>query len=112
MVRRTDAILISEVIDDAVRQLVDGFNPLKIILFGSHARGDASPDGDLDFLVVMPNGTDRRATAIEMHRRLSDLDLPKDILVTTPQEISVRGNLIGAALRLALCEGELLYERH
>jgi predicted nucleotidyltransferase len=112
MVRSTESISVSEVIDEAVRHLVGTFNPLQIILFGSHARGEGTADSDLDFLVVMPEGTDRHKAAIDMHRRLSNLNLPKDIVVTTPREISSRGNLIGTALRPALREGKLLYERH
>jgi uncharacterized protein len=102
---------IAAVIDDAVDRLVRHFHPLRIVLFGSHARGDATPDSDLDFLIVMPDGTDRRQTAIEIHAFLRNLTMPKDILVTTPQEISRRGEVIGSALRSALREGKVLYER-
>jgi predicted nucleotidyltransferase len=101
----------SVVIQDAVEGLIEHFSPLKIILFGSHARGDATGNSDVDLLVVMPNGTNRRRLAIEMHRHLRDLPLPKDILVTTPEEIARRGDLIGGALRSALREGKVLYER-
>jgi predicted nucleotidyltransferase len=111
MVRPTEVISAPEVIDDAVRRLVRKFAPLKIVLFGSHARGEATPDSDLDFLIVVPDGADLRRTAIEMHRELADLALPKDVLVTTPREIASRGDLIGTALRPALREGKILYER-
>jgi len=59
----------------------------------------------------MPDSTDRRRAAIEMHRLLGDLPIPKDILVTTPREIAKRGDLVGTALRPALHEGRVLYER-
>ncbi len=36
-----------------VRRIVHRFRPERIILFGSHARGDAGPDSDVDLLVVM-----------------------------------------------------------
>ena len=36
-----------------VKRIVKRFHPDKIILFGSHARGDAGPDSDVDLLVVM-----------------------------------------------------------
>ena len=111
MVRPTDGILASDVIDDVVRRLVRKFAPLKIILFGSHARGEATPDSDLDFLIVVADGADLRRAAIDIHRELTDLALPKDILVTTPAEIANRGDLIGSALRPALREGKILYER-
>jgi predicted nucleotidyltransferase len=34
--------------------------PDAIFLFGSHARGDAGPDSDLDFLVVVPDSLGSR----------------------------------------------------
>ncbi len=37
-----------EKIDEAVRRIVGQAKPLRIIVFGSHARGDATADSDLD----------------------------------------------------------------
>ena len=90
---------------------MNGFHPLKLILFGSHARGDARPDSDIDVLVVLPEVSDKRRVAIEIRRTLIDLPVCKDIIVTTPEEIERRGNLIGTVLRPALREGKVLYER-
>jgi predicted nucleotidyltransferase len=104
-------IPMQHVVDDVVHRLVTQFSPLKIILFGSHAIGNPTDDSDLDFLIVMPDGTDRRQSAIEMHRHLRDLPMPKDLIVTTPQEIARRGQMIGSILQPALAEGKVLYER-
>jgi predicted nucleotidyltransferase len=41
-------------IDTMIRRIVKWFGPERIVLFGSHARGDAGPDSDVDLLVVMP----------------------------------------------------------
>jgi predicted nucleotidyltransferase len=49
-----------QTVDRIVRRIVEAVHPLRIILFGSRARGDARPDSDLDLLVVMPEGTHRR----------------------------------------------------
>ena len=35
-------------------RVVEEFAPQRVILFGSHARGDATPDSDVDLLVIMP----------------------------------------------------------
>ena len=69
-------------------RIVQGFQPERIILFGSHARGDAQPDSDIDLLVVMPDGTDRRQTAIAIQDVLHDVRVPKDVIVTTPDLIA------------------------
>ena len=92
-------------------RLTDQFQPERILLFGSRARGDAADWSDVDVLVVMPDGTDRRQAAIEMHIALGDLPAAKDIVVTTPAHIARRGHVIGTVLRPALREGTVLYER-
>ena len=44
-----------EAIEEITRRLVEFYRPVRIYLFGSEARGDAGPDSDLDFLVVVPD---------------------------------------------------------
>ena len=41
-----------EKLPEAIARLVEGFDPLRIIVFGSYARGEARPDSDLDLLVA------------------------------------------------------------
>jgi predicted nucleotidyltransferase len=82
-----------------------------LILFGSRARGKARPDSDVDLLVVLDNGTDKRAAAIAIRRTLRDLPVGKDVIVTTPEELARRGNIVGSVLRPALREGRMLFER-
>ncbi len=94
-----------------VERIAQTFHPLRIILFGSLARGEARPDSDVDLLVVLPHIDDKRQTTIEIRRALADLPVAKDIVVTTPEEIELRGNLVGTVLRPALREGRVLYER-
>lgn len=92
-------------------QIVRQFKPLKIILFGSHARRDAHPGSDVDLLVVLATNPDSRQSAIAIRRALSGYAVAKDIIVTTPEEITRRGHLVGTVLRSALREGTTLYER-
>lgn len=92
-------------------RIVHQFDPLRIILFGSHARGDAQAQSDVDLLVVMSAVEDKRKATIEIRRALADLPVSKDIIVSTPEEIQRRGNFVGSVLRPALKEGKVLYER-
>ena len=93
------------------RRVVEEFDPLRVILFGSRARGDARPDSDVDLLVVFPHLDNPRQTAIQVAEALGGFGIPKDVVVTTPDEIARRGHLIGTVLEPALREGKVLYER-
>jgi SNF2 family DNA or RNA helicase/predicted nucleotidyltransferase len=102
---------ISHWIDLAVERIAAQFSPERIILFGSHARGEADGDSDIDLLVVVPELVNGREQMVEMLRALSDFPVPKDIVVTSPEEIERRGHLVGTVLRPALEEGRVLFER-
>jgi predicted nucleotidyltransferase len=96
---------------EAIERIRRQFDPVRIILFGSWARGQARPDSDLDLLVVLPHVENKRRAAVEILRALNGLPVSKDVVVTTPEEIAARGNTIGHVLRPALREGKVLYER-
>jgi len=98
-------------VETAVRRIAEQFGPLRIVLFGSRARGEATAASDIDLLVVLPEGVDKRQAAIAMRRALADLPVAKDIVVTTPGEMARRGAVVGTALRQALREGRVVYER-
>jgi predicted nucleotidyltransferase len=98
-------------IQTMVDRIVEEFQPLRVILFGSYARGSAVAGSDVDLLVVLGEVTDKRRTTVAIRRALRDLPVSKDIVVTTPEEISRRGHLLGSVLHPALREGKILYER-
>lgn len=103
---------LDEWLPEVVEQIVERFDPLRIILFGSLARGDVGRHSDIDLLVVMPDGIeDERQTTVEILRLLKNLPISKDVVVTTPEEIERRGDLVGTVFRPALRKGKVLYER-
>jgi predicted nucleotidyltransferase len=94
-----------------VRRIVSQFHPEKIILFGSHARGDAGPDSDVDLLIVMPYFGSRREKQVEIRLALKSIRIPKDIVVTAPEEFLWRKEVPGTIERPAAREGKVLYAR-
>ena len=99
----------TNVIDQLVERIVEVVNPLKIILFGSAARGEMGPDSDVDVLVVMPNGIHRRRTAQHLHIEMRGIPLPVDILVATPEDLKKHKNNIGLIYYRILEEGKEIY---
>ncbi len=104
------------VIDDAliaqvVERIVEACGPDTVIVFGSAARGAATPGSDLDLLVVLDLPED--VTSREMSRRLHALFegwlLPLDIIVLTPQEWARGTRLPGHIARTAEREGVRVY---
>ncbi len=102
----TTSAILAEITERIVRQ----FRPVRVILFGSQARGDARPWSDFDLLVVLPECNDKRQARRDIYDALEDIKVSKDIIVTTPDEIARRGDLIGSILRPALREGLVLYD--
>ena len=99
----------NEFISIMIERIVQGFDPLQIILFGSQARGDADQQSDIDLLVVFAELRNKRKTALDIMRALSDLPAAKDILVSTPEELERHRTRIGSVLRYAQREGKVLY---
>jgi predicted nucleotidyltransferase len=79
----------------------------KVILFGSHARGDARPDSDLDFLVIEPRVADHRAEMARLQHAMQSLPVPVDVLVTTETTFEKWRDTRGTVLYDAAKEGKV-----
>jgi predicted nucleotidyltransferase len=107
----TAPIAVADVIEQMVRIIVERFRPERIILFGSHARGTARPDSDVDLLVVMPVKGSKREKMIEIGVALQEVPAAKDVIVTTPEDFEWRKEIPGTIERPAALEGKVLYAR-
>ena len=94
-----------------VDRIAKKFHPEKVILFGSHARGEAGMDSDVDLLIVMPIKGLKREKRLQIRHLLRDYKIPKDIIITTPEDYEWRRNFPGTIERPASIEGKVLYER-
>jgi predicted nucleotidyltransferase len=77
---RADTILM------AARSLLAAAPASRVILFGSHARGNAGPESDLDFLVVEPRVKSRRDEMVRLGDVLRALGIYADVLVMSEQD--------------------------
>lgn len=109
MGRRSETV--ARKIEEMVRRIVAGFDPEKVILFGSHARGTADADSDVDLLVVMDAVGSKKEREIEIRLALRGLGAPKDVIVVTPHELERYRDVVGTIIRPALEEGQVIYER-
>jgi predicted nucleotidyltransferase len=96
-------------VNNLVGRIVELVHPLKVIIFGSLARGDSVEVNDIDLLVIMPNGTHRRHTAQRLYCEIKDCDMPFDAVVATPEDLERHKFSNGLIYRKALSEGKELY---
>ncbi len=95
---------------EAVRRLVEAYEPERIYVFGSWARGDAGPDSDYDLLVVVSDtaGPERRRSRLA-YEVLWGTGIAADVLVWTRERFDSRIDLKASLPATVLREGQLLY---
>jgi predicted nucleotidyltransferase len=80
----------------------------RVVLFGSHARGNADADADFDVLVIEPTVGDAIQEAVRLRRELDELDVPIDLIVMDEAKAEQRALERGTMVAHALREGRLL----
>ncbi|MDH4084770.1 MAG: nucleotidyltransferase domain-containing protein [Nitrospira sp.] len=98
------------VIETIVQRLVAALSPERIYLFGSQARGDAGPDSDYDFLVVVHTSTLPRYRRDQAaFQALLGVGVAKDVLVLTHDEFERQRTVVCSLPATVEREGMLLY---
>ena len=99
------------IIAEIIRRIVRVVDPMKVILFGSRARGDARPDSDFDLLVVRESDNPRHERSAPIYAALADVPVEVEVMVYTPAEIEEWQEVPQAFVTTAIREGKMLYER-
>ena len=100
-----------EQLSRAIDRIVQRFNPYRIILFGSYARGTAHERSDVDLLIVTEFTEKRRTLQVEIDRILRGIGFARDIVLIKPEEFVRDKEIPGTISRPAAQEGKVLYER-
>ena len=102
---------VAETLPKAVERIAQALKPEKIILFGSYAYGNPTPDSDVDLLVVMETNKPRKEHVVDVSLLLYPRLFPVDILVKTPEEIEEALKKRDFFIREIVTKGQVLYER-
>jgi len=107
---QTEILERDSVLAEIVRRLVEAYQPRRVYLFGSKARGDAGPDSDYDLLIVVADDApaDRRKNLLA-HESLWDMGTAADVLVCTEQYFFSRRGVVNSIPATVISEGKLLY---
>jgi len=97
-------------LEQVTRTIVERFHPKRIVLFGSHARGDAGSDSDLDVFIEMQTSRRPPERAIEVSAAFGLRPWPLDVVVYTPEEVQRLRGVSGTLLSVIEKEGKVLYE--
>jgi len=93
-----------------IERLVEAYEPDRIYLFGSKARGDYGPDSDFDLMVVVPDDAlENRKRSRLAYERLWGTGTAADVLVWTHGRFESRAHLRASLSGTILREGRLLY---
>jgi HEPN domain-containing protein/predicted nucleotidyltransferase len=98
-------------IEDVVDRLIEVYQPERIILFGSHATGEARKDSDFDLLIVKETRKPPIERRMEVERFLADREIPLDIFVYTPQEVRFLFSMGSPLIEEIASKGKVLYMR-
>ncbi len=95
----------------AVQKIVKAVDPEKIILFGSFAYGNPTPDSDVDLLIIMKTSLRPHDRVRQISALLDPRPFPVDIIVRTPAELAERLRINDCFFCEIIDKGKVVYER-
>jgi uncharacterized protein len=98
-------------ISEIVNKIASGYNPDKIILFGSYATGTPNENSDLDLFVIKDTDLPRPQRAVQVRRMIYGAMIPIDLIVYTPKEVEELKGKKYSFVSEVLNTGKVLYER-
>jgi predicted nucleotidyltransferase len=106
-------MLDAEVIQTAVNRMVAAASaPVRVILFGSYARGTADEGSDLDLMVIEQDVPDKAAEYLRLRSALGRIapGVGVDLLIYPRAEFERRSQVPGTVLFEARVDGQVLHD--
>lgn len=100
-----------QIVNQLTDVLVQAADPERILLFGSQARGDESPDSDFDIMVVENQPVDRFAEMVRLNRLLRPFEIAVDLLVVSAEKFQYWRETPGNVYYEADKTGQVLYQK-
>jgi predicted nucleotidyltransferase len=101
----------SDKIVEIITKIASGYNPEKIILFGSYAAGNPNEHSDLDLFIIKDTEMPRPQRAVQVRKMLYGLMIPLDLIVYTPKEVVESMKNRYSFVNEVLTSGKTIYER-
>lgn len=102
---------VSKTLPQAVKKIAEALKPEKIILFGSYAYGNPTPDSDVDLLVIMRSRKSAKECRLAVSKLLIPRPFPVDIIIKKPKEIEYALKTNSVFTKEIYTKGIVLYER-
>ena len=102
--------LAESLLQEIVRRVLEVVKPDRIILFGSAARGEMTPDSDIDLLVLERSPKEPRRQSVRLRNALQGLGYPFDVIVMATERFEETKDVIGGLAYPAKKYGLILYD--
>jgi len=101
----------SKQINNIVNKIALNYNPERIILFGSYAKGNFTDNSDLDLILIKDTAAPRNKRAIEVRRLFYGIPIPMDFKIYTSSEFTEELKNQYSFVSSAIKESKVLYDR-
>ncbi|OGB98665.1 hypothetical protein A2V82_07575 [candidate division KSB1 bacterium RBG_16_48_16] len=96
-------------IEQLGRRIGETFQPERVLLFGSYAQGDPTPDSDVDLFIITHFEGRPVDKSVEIRMKTKP-SFPVDLLVRTPEKVRERLTMGDDFIKNILETGKVLYE--
>jgi len=104
-------MVMDKLISDMVEQIVRTCNPIRVMLFGSVAKGEMRPDSDIDLLVIQNTDVPRAYRAAALKPFFLESVVPVDVVVMTEAEFAEESVRPYSFAHSAATSAIVLYEK-